>query len=246
MLDFLPVFNVIAFVAVFAAANFAYELAAKRKWPFFVKVLSGFGGFVLTTAFLFFLYLGIGFPAWMHWLTDLAPNLPKTQIAASAKLTDSADFYTIDSTGWLRNPTPSGDLFTCQVCDEQIQVQIDPGVKLAGDLTNKTNKEFIDALSDDNDKKEFAESIIRGSVPLQSGFTISIDHVETLQTGGLDMFAFNATVNLAANVFQNQTRLAIYRNRLLKITLDYNNSLLNDKSKTAVAKLFESLKISPQ
>ena len=61
------IFNILAFVLLFATTGFAYYFSASKNWPVLLKVISAIIGFSLAITFLCFLYIGTGLPLWMSW-----------------------------------------------------------------------------------------------------------------------------------------------------------------------------------
>jgi len=236
MFDGLPeTLNWLALCAIFGAAYVAHAFTAERKWPRWASLLSALLAFVVTATTLFFLYGATGFPSWMRWPTDLLAN------SAHAQLFVRPGFYSINPTGWQHNTTPDGDVFTCSICGAQVQVQIDYGPELTKEAQYKTNREFIAALGTDTAQKEFADSIIRQSIPLQSGFTISIERVGLSQIGGLDVLQFYGVVGIPPTISHDLSMLGIHKNRIMKITLNYSDGAFNEKTQSATHELYESL-----
>lgn len=96
--------------------------------------------------------------------------------------------YTLSIGTWVRAATPAGEVFTCTVCEAQVQVQIDTGPPLAPDAKFKTNEQFLASLKTPEQQKQFADSLVRTQIPLQSGFTITIERTDITKIGGVDAF----------------------------------------------------------
>jgi hypothetical protein len=162
--------------------------------------------------------------------------------SVQAQTFTKAGFYSVDATGWQRNTTPAGDVFTCSTCGAQVQVQIDYGSPLPDNARFKTNEQFLASLKTETQQKDFADQLLRQSIPLQSGFKISIERVGLTKIGGIDALQFMAVVELAPNVTRDTSMIALHKNRLVKITLNYYDGTMNEKTRAAVNSLFKSLK----
>ena len=176
------------------------------------------------------------FPAFLAAICAFLLALP-----AQAQTFTKQGFYSIDTTGWQRNSTPFGDVFTCSTCGSLVQVQIDYGPLLPTDTRFKTNEQFLASLKTETEQRQFADGILRQSIPLRSGFNISIQKVGLTKIGGIDAFQFSAVVEMAPNVMRDTSMFALHKNRIVKITLNYHDGAMNEKTKTAVNSLYKSL-----
>lgn len=163
-------------------------------------------------------------------------------LPAQAQIFTKHGLYSIDTTGWQRNTTPSGDIFTCSTCGALVQVQIDYGPPLPADTRFKTNEQFLASLKTETEQRQFADAILRQSIPLTSGFKISIQKVGLTKIGGIDTLQFSAVVEMAPNVTRDTSMIALHKNRIVKITLNYHDGAMNEKTKTAVNSLYKTLK----
>lgn len=228
-------FSWLALVAMFLAGSGMYTFTTGKRWPAWSSILSGVFAFIAVATAWFILYGATGFPGWMRWPTELLAGSLHTQSFTKPGL------YSIDLTGWQHNTAPNGDVFTCSVCDAQVQVQIDYGSELTKEAIYKTNREFISAMSTETVQKQFAESIVRRNIPLQSGFTISIGRVGLSQLGGLDVFQFSAVVEMPSTISHDNSMLAIHKNHIMMLTLNYYDRAMNGKTKSAIDKLYKSI-----
>lgn len=233
MLDAL---NWIALVATVAAGISTYVFLAKRKWPKLatagVAVLASFAVGIM----LFVSYTAIGFPGWMRWPAQLLAR------ATPADVFIKPGYYSINLRGWQHNTTPAGDVFTCSTCGAQVQVQLVYGPELDAEARYRTNKEFLTALGSEKAQKDFADSLIRLGIPIQSGFTISIGRVGLSTIGGLDVFEFGAIVEMPPTFSHDNSMIAIHKNRLMKLTLNYFDGAMNDRTRAAINELYSSLR----
>lgn len=161
---------------------------------------------------------------------------------AHAQTFTKSGFYSIDATGWQRNTTPAGDVYTCSTCGAQVQLQIEYGPPLSANAKFKNNEQFLASLKTESQQKQFADQLLRQSIPLQSGFKISVERVGLTKIGGIDAFQFSAVVEMPPNVTRDTSMIALHKNRILKISLNYYDGAVNDKARTAVNSLFKSIK----
>ena len=150
--------------------------------------------------------------------------------------------YTVDSKGWQRNSTPTGEVFTCSVCETQVQVQIDVGPQLGLDAKFKTNEQFLAQLSAPEQQKKFADGMLRSQIPLQSNLSIRIERVGLTKIGGQEAFQFMAVVELKPTTTRDTTMFLIYKNRPVKISINYYDGTFSKKAQGALKALLTSLK----
>jgi hypothetical protein len=173
-----------------------------------------------------------------------ALSLILAAILASAAIAQptTPPLYTLSSAGWQRNTTPDGEVFTCSVCERQIQVQIGVGPSLTTKAPFRTNEQFLATLRTPEQQRAFAETILKSQIPLQSGYSLKIERTGITKLGGLDAFQFMAVVDLKPVPTRDTTMLLIHRERLVKVSLNYHEGSFNDKARAAVNALFASIK----
>lgn len=184
------------------------------------------------------MYRYIGFPGWMRWPTEF---LERTAVIKNQNHNFvKPGYYSVNKEGWQHNTTPDGDIFTCTDCGTQVQIQISYGPELHTDFT-LTNEIFLSKLNTEEKQREFVEPVIRKEIPLQSGFTISIDRVGLSEIGGLDVFQFSATVNIPPTVSHENGMVAIHKNRIMKLSLNYFDGALNQQSRRMIHDFYSTL-----
>ena len=161
---------------------------------------------------------------------------------ASVAQSKPPPLYTLSSTGWQRNTTPDGEVFTCSVCERQIQVQIGVGPPLTAKAPFRTNEQFLASVRTPEQQRSFAESILKSQIPLQSGYSLKIERTGITKLGGLDAFQFMAIVDLKPVPTRDTTMLLVHRQRLVKVSLNYHEGSFNDKARSAVNALYASIK----
>ena len=154
----------------------------------------------------------------------------------------SAKLYVIDAKGWQRNTTPNGEVFTCSVCEAQVQLQIDVGSPIESDSKFKTNEQFLAQLKSPEQQKGFADAMLRDQIPLKSGFKITIERTGLTKIGGQDAFQYMAVVELKPTATRDTTMFLLYKGRLVKITVNYYDGTFSPKAREALEKILSSLK----
>lgn len=149
-------------------------------------------------------------------------------------------FYSVNIDGWIQNSTTEGDIFTCAKCKEQIQIQISYGPPLPKDALYKNNKEFIQALKTEKRQEEFAESFMKNAVP--AGFNIKTTRTGITTLGGIEVFQFQAVVDFIKKLSYDTSMMAIHRNRIMKITLNYFDSALTPQNKKYIESFYKSIR----
>jgi hypothetical protein len=162
--------------------------------------------------------------------------------AAAMAQTKPPSLYTISSAGWQQNSTPYGEVFTCSVCDGQIQVQIAVGPPLTAKAPFRTNEQFLSSLRTPEQQRSFAEGLLKSDIPLQYGYSLKIERTSITKLGGLDAFQFMAIVDLKPVPTRDTTVLLVHRQRLVKVSLNYHDGSFDEKARSAVNALFASIK----
>lgn len=153
-------------------------------------------------------------------------------------LAAGSEFYQVDAEGWLRHNTPDGEVFTCKACTEQVQIQISLGPELPTDAPYGSNSEFIASLSTQAARSTFATAVMEKSVPGE--FEINIDRTAISNLGGLDVFQFAATVEFGPTLSFETSMVALHRNRIVKVSLNYLDGAMNEETSQTKSRFFES------
>jgi len=164
-------------------------------------------------------------------------NAFETQIYA---LSEDSVFYEVNTQEWLRHGTPNGEVFTCKPCSEQVQIQISVGPEIPSDALFTNNSEFIDSLSTEEAQNDFAKSLIQRSVP--GKFEIDIYRTSISSLGGLEVLQFGATVEVGPLLSYDTTTIALHRNRIIKISLNYLDGAMNEETSQIISRFFESFR----
>ena len=150
-------------------------------------------------------------------------------------------FYTVELDGWKHGLTPGGDGFACTSCGGRTQIQIEYSEPLPEGADIRSNAQFLAALKTDAQRREFAEQMLRHSIPAQSGFPVAIRQVGIGRIGGLDVLDFIATVDLPPKPTHDHSMVAVHKARLLKITVDYYEGPVDAASRAALESFLGSL-----
>ena len=150
--------------------------------------------------------------------------------------------YTLNSAGWQRNTTPNGEVFTCSVCEAQVQLQIDIGPPIGKDAKFKTNEQFLAQLKSPEQQKSFADGMLRDQIPLKSGFKIKIERTGLTKIGGQDAFQYMAIVELKPTATRDTTMFLLYKGHLVKITVNYYDGTFSPKAREALGAILSSIK----
>ena len=140
-----------------------------------------------------------------------------------------------------KNTTPTGEVFTCSICEDQVQLQIDIGPPLASDSIFKSNAQFLAGLKSPEQQKLFAETMIRSQIPLQSGFAMTIQRTGLTTIGGQDAFQYMALVDMKPVATRDTTMILMYKNRIIKISVNYYDGTFGQKARDALGPVLSSL-----
>ncbi|MCH7663600.1 MAG: hypothetical protein IH859_06995 [Chloroflexi bacterium] len=158
-------------------------------------------------------------------------------LSTNALSADSA-LYQVNAQEWLRHGTPNGEVFTCKPCSEQVQIQISVGPEISADAPLTNNSEFIESLSTEEAQNNFATSIMERSIP--GDFEIDIYQTGISSFGGLDVLQFAVTVEFGPLLSYDTTMVALHRNHIIKISLNYVDGAMNEETSQVISRFFES------
>lgn len=164
--------------------------------------------------------------------------------SAAAEVFRKPGYYSVDATGWVHGTGPHGDLFACQNCPSRVQLQLEYGPPLPADSPYKTNREFLARLKTEDTQKQFADLMLQQSLPPNLDLEVSVDQVRMTQIGGLDAFEFSALVNGAPQATREHSFVAIHKNRIMKLTLDYFENGMDEATLARIGALLKSLKFN--
>jgi hypothetical protein len=150
--------------------------------------------------------------------------------------------YTLSSIGWQRDTAPAGEVFTCSVCEAQVQVQIDVGPPLGPNAPYRTNKQFISQHRKPKQQRLFAEGVLKSQIQRQSGYSPKIERTGITKLGGVEALQFMAIVDLSPVPTRDTTLLLVHRGRVVKVTINYHEDSFDDKAHSTVNTLLSSIK----
>jgi hypothetical protein len=150
--------------------------------------------------------------------------------------------YVLNPAGWQRNTTPNGEVFTCSICEAQVQLQIDVGPPIGADAKFKTNDQFLAQLKSLDQQRKFADAMLRNQIPLQSGFKITIERTGLTKIGGQDAFQYMAVVEMKPTATRDTTMFLLYKGRLVKISVNYYDGTFSPKAREALEAILSSFK----
>jgi len=153
-----------------------------------------------------------------------------------------APLYTLSDEGWQRHATASGDILTCSVCEDRVQVQIDVGPLLGPKAPYHTNDEFIARHRMKEQQRSLAQALLKRQIPLDSAPALTIEGTGITRLGGIEAVEFVATLDVAPMLSEDTTMVLIHRGHVVKLTLNYFKGSLKDKARKAVDALLASIK----
>ncbi len=155
---------------------------------------------------------------------------------------DAREAFTVDAADWQANSMPRGMVYTCRTCDAQVQIQITFGPEIPADK-RKSNEQFIsDIGGDDVARKRFADSMMRSMVPAVPNVSIEVTRTGISKLGGLKVFQMQSRVEMGAQRSHDTSMLAIHRNRIVKVTLNYFDGAMDAETELSnkVASFYRS------
>lgn len=161
---------------------------------------------------------------------------------AAAELYTAKGLYSLNIAGWRHASTPLGDVFGCEDCgDAPVQLQISYGAKLPGS-EGASNDEFLDRLDSEETQQQFADLMMQRSLPPGSELEYSIESMRKVRIGGLKAFEYVALIQTQPNASREDAMVALHRNRLMKLTLNFYDGQMSDEAAAKVGALLKSLK----
>jgi hypothetical protein len=173
----------------------------------------------------------------LAYLACVALALPLPALSQA----EGSRIYSLDSKGWQRNTTPRGEVFTCSICEAQVQVQVDVGPPIGPNAPFQTNEQLIASMRTEAQQREFAEGFLKSRVPIP-GVVIRVERTGITKIGGQEAVQFMAVVELKPTATRDTTMLLIHKSRLVKISVNYYDGMFTPKAREALSGLFTSFK----
>jgi hypothetical protein len=150
-------------------------------------------------------------------------------------------FYTVNVDGWTRSTLPEGFIYRCTICKEQVDIKIEYGPPLGPDAPWKTNDQFIASVSTEKAQKDFADELLKGSLPTNKRIKIEVTRVGLSDVGGLRVLRIATQVSMGSSVIPDTWMIAVHRSRMLWCVVHFSVGAMNSDNEKAVNALMDGL-----
>ena len=147
--------------------------------------------------------------------------------------------YRVNTNGWIQSEIPgAGDVFTCGKCKYSVYVRIIYGSAPSREYKFQSNEEFLQTLSTGKAQRNFARSVMEDQVPKNTPMDIMKTSISEL--GGLKVFLFQAVAKVEKGLFRSTTMMAVHRDRMVMVSLNYFQGSLDEPSRNLVRAFLSS------
>ena len=147
--------------------------------------------------------------------------------------------YRVNANGWIQSEIPgAGDVFTCGKCKYHVYVRISYGSAPSKENKFQSNEEFLQTVSSGKAQRNFARSVMEGQVPKNTPLDIMKTSISEL--GGLKVLQFQAVAKVEKGLFRSTTMMAVHRDRMVTVSLNYFQGSLDEPSRNLVRAFFSS------
>lgn len=162
-------------------------------------------------------------------------------VALRAEVWTAPGMYTVTVDGWARNAVPEGFSYRCVRCTDQIEIEIKYGPALSPTATWRTNDALMADLSTEAKQREFAEALLQSAAPTSAGVKIEVKRVGLHYIGGLRVLMIASRISSGRSAFMDTSMIAIHKNRLMKITVNFNEGAFTPESDKAITSFISGL-----
>lgn len=147
--------------------------------------------------------------------------------------------YRVNANGWIQSEIPGArDVFTCGKCKYHVYVRISYGSAPSKENKFQSNEEFLQTVSSGKAQRNFARSVMEGQVPKNTPLDIMKTSISEL--GGLKVLQFQAVAKVEKGLFRSTTMMAVHRDRMVTVSLNYFQGSLDEPSRNLVRAFFSS------
>ncbi len=147
--------------------------------------------------------------------------------------------YRVNANGWIQSEIPgAGDVFTCGECKYPVYVRISYGSAPSRENKFQSNDEFLQTVSSGKAQRNFARSVMEDQVPKNTPLDIMKTSISEL--GGLKVFQFQAVAKVEKGLFRSTTMMAVHRDRMVTVSLNYFQGSLDEPSRNLVRAFISS------
>ena len=150
---------------------------------------------------------------------------------------DLSNSYSFKSDKWLAKKVPEGFSYLCIPCESEIRLQI-----TAGPFNSAITPELFSGFSNSEQQRlDFAEQTIRSQIPLNLDPEIEVLRNSYGSMFGINVLAFNALVEMGPTVAWDTSYVGVFKNRIVKVTINYIDGALDDVARNALNEILGSL-----
>jgi hypothetical protein len=120
-------------------------------------------------------------------------------------------FYTVTVDGWVRSASPDGFRYRCTTCKEQVDIAIEYGP----DAPWKTNDQFMASIATEKQQKDYADDLMKGSLPTDKRVKVEVKRVGLSEIGGLRVLMIETQLSIGSSAMLDTFMIAVHRGRIM-------------------------------
>lgn len=154
-------------------------------------------------------------------------------VAAAHFAQAASPLWTVDATGWRYERRETSDIYHCQVCEKQVEIQA-TSWPLTGVAANTTPAQFVTIMSDERARRSLAEQAIRQAsrdIPVPN---VKIESTRLSKLAGIDVVEYRATLSVGKITLRELATLGVHRGSVVKTSVVYVDRELSVTERAAV------------
>jgi hypothetical protein len=182
------------------------------------------------------------------------PALPTTtpMIAGlfqpSAPIGVATTVYRVDASGWQRQPTPSGEAFSCRICEYPVDVLFTVGPRLAPTAPFDTHDRFLASLESPESRSRTARAHTEQSldaIGARPAYELNDAATGFAVVGGIKAFRYESVMRFARRTLRVTTFELMHKERMVRIAINRADGPVGNKEEAALAALVGGVALVP-
>jgi hypothetical protein len=165
-----------------------------------------------------------------------------------APLDVATTLYRVDAPGWQRQPTPSGEVFSCSVCEYPVDVLFTVGPRLAPTAPFDTHERFLASLESPESRLGTAKAHTEQSldaIGARPGYEMNDAATGFATIGGIKAFRYESVMRFARRTLRVTTFELLHKQRMLRIAINRADGPVGSKEEAALSALVGGVVLAP-
>jgi hypothetical protein len=156
--------------------------------------------------------------------------------------------YRVDVAGWQRQPTPSGEVFSCRVCEYPVDVLFTVGPRLTPTAPFDTHERFLAHLESPESRARTAKAHTEQSldaIGARPAYEMNDSATGFAAIGGIKAFRYESVMRFARRTLRVTTFELLHKERMLRISINRADGPVGSKEEAALTALVGGVALEP-